>query len=347
MAIDYADVIVDLQYGDTGKGKVAHHLAASDEYDMVLRYNGGANAGHTVYHNGKKIVMHQVPVGVLHGKVSIIGPGCVVDIPALVKEIKELNAAGIATEGLIFVDKRAHVVTGDHLYEDKHDTKIGTTKRGIGPAYRDKYNRTGITIGQMEDRNNPYDWPDCPFEIIDIYKLLHQSTFKYRVLCEGAQGFHLDIDWGEYPYVTSSHCTVGSACLNGIPPHKIRRVYGVLKAYETYVGNRANYTDESNPIFQEIQRVGQEFGATTSRPRKVNWMNLDKVIQAMQINGVSHMIINKADILQEVGKFGVIHHEKEYQFTNYVAFNAFVTSILYEHVNRLATITWSLSPNGI
>jgi adenylosuccinate synthase len=347
MAIDYADVLVGLQAGDEGKGKVAHHLAASDEYDMVLRYNGGANAGHTVYHNGKKIVTHQVPIGVLHGKVSIIGPGCVVDIPALVKEIKELNTAGIKTDGLIFVDKRTHVVTGDHLYEDKHDTKIGTTKRGIGPAYRDKYNRTGITMGQLEDHNNPYDWPDCPFEIIDIYKLLHQSTYKYRVLCEGAQGFHLDIDWGEYPYVTSSHCTVGSACLNGIPPHKIRRVYGVMKAYETYVGNRTDFTDESNPIFQEIQTVGNEFGATTARPRKVNWMNLDRAIQAMQINGVSHMIINKADVLQEVGKFGLIYHEKEYQFTNYVTFNAFVTGILHEHVNRLATITWSLTPNGI
>jgi adenylosuccinate synthase len=202
-------------------------------------------------------------------------------------------------------------------------------------------------MGQLEDHNNPYDWPDCPFEIIDIYKLLHQSTYKYRVLCEGAQGFHLDIDWGEYPYVTSSHCTVGSACLNGIPPHKIRRVYGVMKAYETYVGNRTDFTDESNPIFQEIQTVGNEFGATTARPRKVNWMNLDRVIQAMQINGVSHMIINKADVLQEVGKFGLIYHEKEYQFTNYVTFNAFVTGILHEHVNRLATITWSLTPNGI
>lgn len=340
MGLLYADVIVDLQYGDTGKGKVAHALAKSDEYDMVLRYNGGANAGHTVYHNGQKVVTHQVPIGVLYGKTSVIGPGCVVNVPKLEKEIKDLRSAGFALRGSIKIDKRAHLVTDLHLKEDSTDTKIGTTKQGIGPAYRDKYGRTGIRISDSFISNDY-------FEIIDIYELLHEDYHKYRVLCEGAQGFHLDIDWGEYPYVTTSHCTVGSACLNGIPPHRIRKVFGVTKAYETYVGNRTDYTDESNETFKLIQQIGAEFGATTGRPRKVNWLNLDRVIMAMQINGVSNVIINKADVLQQVGKFGVVYDDIEYVFDEYEKFHSFVTGTLYEHTNRGTTITWSLTPHGI
>ena len=146
--IKYADVIVDLQAGDTGKGKVAHALAK--EYDLVVRYNGGANAGHTVYHNGQKVVTHQVPIGVLFGIPSIIGLGCVVNIPKLVEEIRDLQAQGIYTEGLIMVDKRAHVVFGYHIDEDTRDSKIGTTRHGIGPAYRYKYARQGTRIGDLD-----------------------------------------------------------------------------------------------------------------------------------------------------------------------------------------------------
>jgi len=340
MGLLYADVIVDLQFGDTGKGKIAHALAKTDEYDMVLRYNGGSNAGHTVYHNGKKIVTHQVPVGILYGKVSVIGPGCVVHLEKLQQEIKDITKLGFKTKDLLFIDKRAHVVTEEHLREDFSDTKIGTTKQGIGPAYRDKYARIGTRIGDLTIHEQH-------FNVIDIYELLHERYHKYRVLCEGAQGFHLDIDWGEYPYVTSSHCSVGSACLNGIPPHKVRKVIGVAKAYETYVGNRTDYTNVNDPTFQEIQKVGNEFGATTGRPRKVNWMNLDRVIQAMKINGVSNIFINKADVLQEVGKFGVVYDAVLYNFETYANFNRFVTDVLYEHSNNNTTIIWSLTPNDI
>jgi adenylosuccinate synthase len=341
MGILYADVIVDLQFGDTGKGKVAHALAKTDDYDMVLRYNGGANAGHTVYHNGVKVVTHQVPIGVLYGKVSVIGLGCVVNLDKLEKEIKELNDTGFDTTGLIFIDKRAHLVTEAHLEEDGKDTQIGTTRQGIGPAYRDKYGRKGIRMEDVEVAE------DAPYKVIDIYDLLHKDTHKYRVLCEGAQGFHLDIDWGDYPYVTSSHCTIGSAILNGIPPKKIRKVIGTMKAYETYVGNKTYYTDADNPTFQEIQRVGQEFGATTGRPRKVNWMNLDRVIMAMDINGVNEIIINKADVLREVGAYTFIYDNETHTFSNINSFKNFVQGILHENCNFRAKITWSETPNGI
>jgi adenylosuccinate synthase len=342
MGIQSVDVIVDLQYGDTGKGKVAHHLAKSGFYDIVLRYNGGSNAGHTVYHNGEVIVTHQVPMGVLHGITSIIGLGCVVNISKLIEEIRALNAVGIDTKNLIKIDKRAHVVTEQHLHDDKTDTIIGTTGQGIGPAYRDKYNRTGIPIGKMDMSQYHH-----LFEVIDIYDYLFIHDDKYNILCEGAQGFHLDIDWGEYPYVTSSHCTVGSVCLNGIPPHKIRKVYGVMKAYETYVGNNKNFTNQDDEVLKTIQLVGQEVGATTGRPRQVNWANLDNVIKAMHINGVTDLIINKVDILREVNKFAVIDDGMIRKFASYHDFNRYISARMYDSNNRGLKITWSQTPDGI
>lgn len=340
MAIQHADVLVGLQAGDEGKGKVAHHMATSDNYDLVLRYNGGSNAGHTVYVNGDKVVTHQVPVGVLKNIPSIIGPGCVVNLPKLREEIQYLNDMGFDTEKLVLVDRRTHIVTEDHLKEDGSDTKIGTTRQGIGPAYRDKYGRTGTRVGDVVP-----DLPKDLFRVIDIYDYLHRKDDKYRILCEGAQGFHLDIDWGEYPYVTTSHCTVGSACLNGIPPHKIRKVIGTMKAYETYVGNRDDYTVDDDVVFQSIQQVGQEYGATTGRPRKVNWLNLDKVIQAIQVNGVTDVIINKADVLQKVGAFSAVFDKQLYPFDGYGTFNTFVTGVLRQYVGT--KVTWSLTANGI
>jgi adenylosuccinate synthase len=344
MAIKYADVIVDLQAGDTGKGKVAHHLARSGEYDYVLRYNGGSNAGHTVYHNGVKVVTHQVPVGVLHGVKSIIGGGCVVNLDKLEEEILELNIQGISTYGLIFVDKRAHVVTDKHLQEDAHDTRIGTTRQGIGPAYRDKYDRVGTRVGDIPIlKTHPL------FTVVDVYDILFTHNAQYRILCEGAQGFNLDIDWGDYPYVTSSHCTVGSVCLNGIPPHKIRKVFGVLKAYETYVGNKEIEVSEFDaPIFERVQEVGNEFGATTGRKRRVNWLNLNEVTRAMHINGVTNLIINKMDVLETVGEFAVfVDNGPPIRFSNSQGFRQFVDGTLMDHSIRHLDITWSKTPHGI
>jgi adenylosuccinate synthase len=340
--ISYADVIVDLQAGDTGKGKVAHALAK--DYDMVLRYNGGANAGHTVYHNGKKIVTHQVPIGVLFGIPSVIGLGCVVDTGKLQDEIRELNSLGVTTKGLIFVDKRAHVVQSKHREEDSAESKIGTTRQGIGPAYRDKYGRTGMRMEELY-KFAP-ELHDEYYSVIDVYELFHNKHNDWRILCEGAQGFQIDIDWGDYPYVTSSHCTVGSTILNGIPPQRIADVIGVMKAYETYSGFKTHFTDENDTDLQKLQELGEEFGATTGRKRKVRWLDLDGVIRAININGVTELIINKADILEQVGVYKYVYKETLHEVPTLEEFQGIVSSIIMDNGGP-QIIRWSMTPNGI
>lgn len=337
--IKHADVIVDLQAGDTGKGKVAHHLVKNGDYDVVLRYNGGANAGHTIYHNGQKIVTHQVPVGVIHGIPSIIGLGCAVDVPALIKELTELNDLGIHTEGLLWIDKRAHLVTDAHLREDAEENKLGTTRKGIGPAYRDKYARNGKRIGDID--TTIYH----QFHVIDVYEMLHLSHKEYRVLCEGAQGWQIDIDWGDYPYVTSSHCTVGSACLNGIPPHKIRNVIGTMKAYETYSGFKTHFMDENDEGLKQLQEVGNEFGATTGRPRKTRWLDLDEVVKAVRVNGANMVIINKIDILEQVGQFKLYRDGTLHEFEVVDTFKVAVDFALKS--SGVTSVKWSNNPNSI
>ena len=291
-----ADVIVDLQYGDCGKGKVAHHLARTRNYTHVLRYNGGCNAGHTIYHNGKKFITHHVPCGVFFGIKSIIGSGCVVNPQQLLKEIRELEEGGVDTKGLIFVAKNAHVITQDHLDEENAEKKIGTTKRGNGPAYRDKYARTGIRAKDCAELE--------PF-LIDLLPELNQP--ENYVLCEGAQGFGLDIDWGDYPFVTSSHCTTAGALLNGIPPKALNEVWGVMKCYETYVG--AKKFELNNPVFSKIRTIGKEYGATTGRPRQVSWTDMNLVSNAILVNGVTHVVVNKMDVLDEVGTWNVFDQD--------------------------------------
>jgi adenylosuccinate synthase len=338
MSIEFADVIVDLQAGDTGKGKVAHHLAKG--YDVVLRYNGGANAGHTVYHNGQKIVTHQVPVGIFYGIPSIIGPGCVVNIPKLYEELDMLRNLGFT--GQLYVDKRVHVTTNKHIEEDGTDSKIGTTRQGIGPTYRDKYARTGQRILDYVKLLES----DAPYNIIDIYQFLHRSEKPYRILCEGAQGFQIDIDWGDYPYVTSSHCTAGAACLNGIPPKKLRYIFGIMKAYETYSGFKATFQDENDVDLQRIQEAGGEFGATTGRKRKVRWLDLDGVIKAANINGVTDLIINKLDILESVGVYKLMYNGVMHNLSNSAEFKDYVTNTILNNTD-VEDITWSTTPNGI
>ena len=299
----FADVVVDLQYGDCGKGKVTHHLCKSGEYTHVVRYNGGCNAGHTIYHEGEKFVTHHIPSGVFFGIKSIIGPGCVVNPEQFFKEYNELKDAGLDIEGKIFIAENAHIITHDHLNEDGKDTAIGTTKRGNGPAYRDKYARKGLRAKDIREFR--------PF-LINLYEeFFENKTIDPKVLFEGAQGFGLDIDWGDYPYVTSSHCTVGSAVLNGIPQNMIRNVWGVAKAYETYVG--AKKFHNNSPVFDKIREIGEEYGATTGRPRQCNWMDWELLCKAVNINGVNNLVINKMDVLQEVKQWTIkdkhiMHH---------------------------------------
>ena len=297
-----ADIVVDLQYGDTGKGKIAHFLCTTKKYTHVLRYNGGANAGHTIFHKGHKFVTHQIPAGVFWGIPSVIGNGCVIDPVQFKKEIAELEAGGIKTKGKVFIARNAHVITKKHKNEDAKETAIGTTKRGNGPAYRDKYARLGTRAE---------DVPELKPYLIDLYEEFHKNK-NVKILGEGAQGFGLDIDWGDYPFVTSSHCTVAGALLNGIPPQAVKSVWGVAKMYETYVGNKK--FEPRDAIFKKIRALGEEYGATTGRPRQCNWLNIDLLERAIRLNGVTHIVFNKIDILKAVGQWAILEKGKRKRF---------------------------------
>jgi adenylosuccinate synthase len=334
--IQYADVIVDLQAGDTGKGKVCNTLSQiPNEYTHVVRYNGGGNAGHTIYKKGKKMVTHFIPSGIVNGVKSIIGPGCVVNPIKLLQEIKQLEHSGIEVVGNLFIDKRVHIITAEHIDRDSTDTKIGTTKTGNGPCYSDKYTRSGNRAENAEILES---------FVIDIYEELHNKT-NSKILFEGAQGFELDVDWGDYPYVTSSHCTVGSAVLNGVPPQKIRKVYGVCKAYNTYVG--AKEFEKHSKIFDKIREVGNEYGSTTGRPRQIGWTNLDDVIKAANINGVTHMVVNKVDVLEKVGTFKVIHKGQEVNFVDKDFFKVFFDSAIKRYCPLIREVIFSESMDTI
>lgn len=281
------DVVIGLQYGDEGKGKIANQLAASGNYDCVVRFNGGGNAGHTIYKDGKKIVTHLVPCGVLHGIESVIGPGCVVNIEKFFNELEYLKDLGFDTS-LVKIARNAHVITSDHIEEDSKDTVIGTTKTGNGPCYRDKFARTGFraeTFPELE----PY--------LIGLAG--HIYFGPKRFLAEGAQGYWLDIDFGDYPYVTSSNCGVGALINNGFSPKSLNKIIGVSKCYSTYVGNK-QYS-ENLPEFEKIREVGEEYGATTGRARQINWLDLTEVIRSATMNGVDKIIFNKMDVLRSIG----------------------------------------------
>lgn len=314
MPLILTDIVVDLSYGDCGKGKVTHALLDKNEYTHVLRYNGGCNAGHTIYHEGKKYVTHHVPAGVFYGIKSIIGPGCVVNLAKLMEELIELNNGGVSISD-VYVAENAHIITPDHMQEERNETKIGTTKRGNGPAYRDKYNRTGtraIETSLLRETNS------C----INLYKEFHENDEEVYLLCEGAQGFGLDIDWGDYPYVTSSHCTSAGALLNGIPWHSVRHVYGVIKAYETYVGSKR--FDSLDPINDKIRELGQEYGATTGRPRQINWLDLNLVEKAAKINGITHLIVNKMDILRQINVWKLRYNDEIISFLNEDSWKSYI-----------------------
>lgn len=330
------DVIVDLQYGDCGKGKVAHYLVHNNTYTHVLRYNGGANAGHTIFHKGQKFVTHQIPAGVFFGVKSVIGNGCVVDPEQFEKELQMLRDGGIDPTGKIFVAENAQTITQAHKDEDKKvGAAIGTTGRGNGPAYRDKYGRTGVRAAQTPELK-PY--------LIDLYHEWY-STGDVTILAEGAQGFGLDIDWGDYPFVTSSHCTTAGALLNGLPPKSVRNVWGVAKVYETYVGSKKFQPEGA--VFDKIGDVGEEFGATTGRRRQTNWMNMQTLERAIRMNGVTHIVFNKVDVLREVGQWAVIDDGNIIDFKTEAEMTDFVKERLTALGLKKENVFFSESPETI
>jgi adenylosuccinate synthase len=319
METSTVDVVIGMQYGDEGKGKIANQMAASGEYDYVFRFNGGGNAGHTIYLNNQKIVTHLVPCGILHGIPSVIGNGCVINTQKLFEEIEYLENLGFNTS-LLKIAENAHIITKEHIEEDFKDTKIGTTRTGNGPCYRDKVSRTGLRAK---------DVPELQPYLVNMHSLIHSSPKKF--LAEGAQGYWLDIDFGDYPYVTSSNTGVGAVLNNGFNYQQIWNVVGVIKCYSTYVGAKGYQKDDER--FEQLREIGQEYGATTGRPRQIDWLNLDEVITACQMNGVTKLIINKMDVLRQVDSSW--NYYKDNILISYADEDTFVSNIRKEVGNLL------------
>lgn len=302
--IQQADICVGLQHGDEGKGKVSYNLTKKNNYDLCVRFNGGPNAGHSIYHNGIKIVLHQIPCGIIHNIPCVIGPGCVVDLKKLRDEIYTLKDLNINITNLLYIANNTHIIFSDHITEDIKNDKIGSTGSGIRPCYRDKYDRVGLRYGSLSKTQIYENFDGMEIKSVDIHDIIKT---KYNIFFEGAQGFELDIDWGDYPYVTSSSVISGAAC-NCISPKKINNIYGICKAYDTYVGKKEFEPSEDTQSINDLGVMGEEYGATTGRKRQCNWLNIDKLIKAIEINGANIIIINKCDIIKELKTFKLIHN---------------------------------------
>ena len=343
------DVILGLQWGDEGKGKIVDYLA--DKYDIIARFQGGPNAGHTLVIDGQKHVLHTIPSGIFRsGKINYIGNGVVIDPITLVKEIEGLTAIGIPVQERLIISKRANLILPTHKILDaaseasKGTSKIGSTLKGIGPTYMDKTGRNGLRIGDILEEdfivkyellkakhlqllqiyNHDYElqeMEDAWFEAIDKLKELKQVESVYfineslkkgkKILAEGAQGSMLDIDFGTYPFVTSSNTISAAVCTGlGISPKHIGEVIGITKAYCTRVGGGPFPSELEDETGEKLRKEGGEFGATTGRPRRCGWIDLPALNYACIINGVTKLIITKADILNALDEFGVCTHYK-------------------------------------
>ena len=350
------DIVVGLQYGDEGKGKVVNHLARNNKYDYCIRYNGGANAGHTIYNNGKKIVTHQIPSGLLHGIKSIIADNCYINVDKLLEECRMLKENGYVFENNLFLSDKCHLITDKHLGIDEKDSIIGTTKSGIGPCAIDKYGRNGIRL--CDDTNHKEKLLKLGINIVNVPCLIYQyyasNGYFPALLIEGAQGFGLDINHGDYPYVTSSHC-IASDCFNlGIPFKKLSNLHiniiGIAKLYETYVGNK-NFQPENNEELVKIQTIGKEFGATTGRSRQCNYLNLNKLFESCFINQVNWLVINKCDILchESLNCYKVLFNENIRVFNSFEAMKKFICEYMDQlpYLDAKNDIDFSFNPNTI
>jgi adenylosuccinate synthase len=330
------DVILGLQWGDEGKGKIVDFFAK--DYSVVARFQGGPNAGHTLYVNGQKIVLHQIPSGIFHpGIKNLIGNGVVLDAVTLKRECASVAALGVDVKKNLFISERAHLILPTHRALDKAaelskgEQKIGSTLKGIGPTYMDKTGRNGLRVGDLLDKNFTTQyiklrlkhqrlldnhnfqedisaWETEFFEAIEFLRSLNIVNGEYfindaissgkRVLAEGAQGSMLDIDFGTFPFVTSSNTVSAGVCSGlGIAPQRIREVYGVTKAYCTRVGGGPFPTELHDETGETLRKIGNEFGATTGRPRRCGWIDLVALKYACMLNGVTAIVMTKADVL--------------------------------------------------
>ena len=332
------DLLLGLQWGDEGKGKIVDVLTKN--YDVIARFQGGPNAGHTLVFNGMKHVLHTIPSGIFHDDVkNLVGNGVVIDPVIFKKELDKLSEQDVDFRKTLLISRKAHLILPTHRLLDaasetsKGKSKIGSTLKGIGPTYMDKTGRNGIRVGDLElddwkekyrhlankhqamiDFYNvklEYDLNELEseffdavetlksLEFIDSEEYLHQAqSDKKSVLAEGAQGSLLDIDFGTYPFVTSSNTTAAGACTGlGVAPNSIKEVFGIFKAYTTRVGSGPFPTELFDEDGETMSRVGHEFGATTGRPRRCGWLDLVALRYACQVNGVTQLMMMKADVL--------------------------------------------------
>lgn len=334
------DVVLGLQWGDEGKGKIVDVL--TPQYDVVARFQGGPNAGHSLEFGGQKHVLNTIPSGIFHEHcINVIGNGVVIDPVTLKKEIEKIIASGANPHKNLYISEKAHLILPTHRLVDaaseanKGEHKIGSTLRGISPTYQDKIGRTGLRIGDIlsADFKKKYDTlvahhktlldrfgfsynmnehEPAFFEAIDFIKQFQIVSSEYfinnlisqgkKVLAEGAQGTLLDIDFGTYPFVTSSNTITGGACSGlGVAPQKIRKVYGIFKAYCTRVGSGPFPTELHDETGEQLRKQGFEFGATTGRPRRTGWLDLPTLRYAIMLNGVTDLICTKSDVLSGFG----------------------------------------------
>lgn len=343
------DVILGLQFGDEGKGKIVDYFAKN--YDVVARFQGGPNAGHTLYIDGKKIVLHQIPSGIFHeNKINLIGNGVVLDPVILKRECDSVAAMGIDYRKNLFISQRTHLILPTHRAIDKAseaskgNDKIGSTLKGISPAYMDKTGRNGLRVGDLLDKsfitqyirlrlkhqklleNFSFNedisaWEEEFFDALEFLKELQIVNGEYfindkiqqgkKVLAEGAQGSMLDVDFGTFPYVTSSNTISAGVCSGlGIAPQKIKEVLGVTKAYCTRVGSGPFPTELNDETGEQLRKTGNEFGSTTGRPRRCGWIDLVALKFACMINGVTQIIMTKADVLDALDTLQVCNSYK-------------------------------------
>jgi adenylosuccinate synthase len=330
------DVILGLQWGDEGKGKIVDYFAP--RYDLIARFQGGPNAGHTLYVKDKKVVLHQIPSGIFHeGTVNLIGNGVVLDPVTLKRECETVASFGIDYRKNLYIAQRTHLILPTHRALDKASEmskgqeKIGSTLKGIGPAYMDKTGRNGLRVGDLLDKTFTTQyiklrlkhqklldnlnfqeelsgWEEEFFEALDFmrqFKIVNGEYFindklsqGKTVLAEGAQGSMLDVDFGTFPYVTSSNTISAGVCTGlGVAPQRIRDVIGVSKAYCTRVGGGPFPTELEDATGEELRKLGNEFGATTGRPRRCGWIDGVALKFACMINGVTKIVMTKADVL--------------------------------------------------
>ena len=341
MDIENVDICCGLNWGDEAKGKIVSQLLSKHKYDWVCRWNGGSNAGHTIYIDGKKYATHIIPAGIFHNIPCYIGPECFVNYNALISEMEYLTKHGFNTDN-IYISKRAHIVTNQHITDDVnlYKKQQGSTGMGIAPCARDKYARKGIRIEDVDDfpfKNNVWHH--------------NYSPLKGNILCEGAQGFWLDINQGSYPYVTSSCTLPYSACSLGFPPQKIRHIYGATKVYDTRVGVDPyfNHKDSQqyNDVFQKIALIAEEYGTTTKRLRKIEWLNIDKLLFSINTSGCNIVIFSKIDILEKMNIYIFIYKDNYVEVDNCKDFMTQINFIIKDKCPLVENIIYSNNPDTV